>query len=298
MSDRFFYKHLMLSAAICISVISLTGCVPDTPPPVAQAVAPPIKATGPTVQISATPSTINAGDQITLSWHTVGAFSVSIEGIGPVASSGVKTVSPPATTVYHLIAKGDGGLAEASASVTISQPNGKKSATGKKPQSAGRGHAESKPQLALATPVAVAPPVLERLPVAQAPPVVDQVPFSGTMTPEEEFKANVLDVYFDYDSYDVRQEDSDTLARNAAYLNSRPNINITVGGFCDERGSNEYNLALGQNRAHSTKNSLISLGIAASRIRVVSYGKEKSYCAISNEDCWQKNRRVSFSIDQ
>jgi len=295
MSEGFFNKRLMLSLIVCTAVFSFCGCVPDSPAPVAQATAPALKLPTPTVQISATPSSISAGDQITLSWHTTGAFSVSIEGIGPVASSGVKTVSPPASTTYHLLAKGDGGTAEATASVSISQTRSK---SARKTPARASAEAKAKAQVAIATPVAVAAPVLDKIPVSEAPPVVAQVPYGGVLTPEEEFKANVLDVYFDYDSYEVRQEDLETLARNAAYLNTRPNINITVGGFCDERGSNEYNLALGQNRAHATKNALVNIGIAASRIRVVSFGKEKSYCAVSNEDCWQKNRRVSFSIDQ
>jgi peptidoglycan-associated lipoprotein len=88
------------------------------------------------------------------------------------------------------------------------------------------------------------------------------------------------------------------LSKDAAYLNSHSNIKIVIGGYCDERGSDEYNLALGQNRADAAKNALVTAGVSASRIRVVSYGKEKPFCSESTEDCWQQNRRAGFSMDR
>jgi peptidoglycan-associated lipoprotein len=75
-------------------------------------------------------------------------------------------------------------------------------------------------------------------------------------------------------------------------------VKVLIGGYCDERGSDEYNLALGQNRAASAKNALISAGVDASRIRIVSYGKEKPFCTESTEDCYQKNRRAGFTLDR
>jgi peptidoglycan-associated lipoprotein len=129
-----------------------------------------------------------------------------------------------------------------------------------------------------------------------APPAV--VAPVNTMSAEEEFKANVQDIFFDYDKYDVRGDAQPTLARDAAYLTSHPNVKVLIGGYCDERGSNEYNLALGQNRAESAKKGLVNAGVAASRIRVISYGKEKPFCSESTEACWQKNRRAGFSMDR
>ncbi len=73
---------------------------------------------------------------------------------------------------------------------------------------------------------------------------------------------------------------------------------VVIGGYCDDRGSNEYNLALGQNRANAAKNALVTAGVAAGRIRVISYGKEKPFCSESTEECWQLNRRDGFTIDQ
>jgi peptidoglycan-associated lipoprotein len=75
-------------------------------------------------------------------------------------------------------------------------------------------------------------------------------------------------------------------------------VRVLIGGYCDERGSNEYNLALGQNRAESAMKALVNAGVAASRIRVISYGKEKPFCTESTESCWQKNRRAGFTLDR
>ena len=118
------------------------------------------------------------------------------------------------------------------------------------------------------------------------------------MSAEEEFKANVSDIFFDYDAYDVRADQQATVSKDAAYLTSHPSLKIVIGGYCDERGSNEYNLALGQNRADAVKNALVQAGVAADRVRVVSYGKEKPFCTESTEACWQQNRRGGFSLDQ
>jgi peptidoglycan-associated lipoprotein len=118
------------------------------------------------------------------------------------------------------------------------------------------------------------------------------------MSADEEFKASVQDIFFDYDTYDIRGDAQATLAKDATYLASHPEIKIVLGGYCDERGSDEYNLALGQNRADAAKNALVTAGVAPNRIRVVSYGKEKPFCTESNEQCWQLNRRAGFTIDR
>jgi len=129
-----------------------------------------------------------------------------------------------------------------------------------------------------------------------APPAV--VAPVNTMSAEEEFRANVQDVFFDYDTYDIRSEAQGILAKDASYLASHPDVKFVIGGYCDERGSNEYNLALGQNRADAAKNALVTAGVAANRIRVVSYGKEKPFCSESTEACWQQNRRAGFTLDR
>jgi peptidoglycan-associated lipoprotein len=129
-----------------------------------------------------------------------------------------------------------------------------------------------------------------------SPPVVT-VPTS-TMSEEEDFKAHVQDAFFDYDTYDIRGDAQGVLAKDASFLVSHPDVKVVIGGYCDERGSNEYNLALGQNRADAAKNALVTAGVAAGRIRVVSYGKEKPFCSESTEECWQQNRRAGFTIDK
>ena len=129
-----------------------------------------------------------------------------------------------------------------------------------------------------------------------APPAV-QVPVN-TMSAEEEFKASVQDIFFDYDTDDIRADAQATLSKDAGYLVSHPDVKIAIGGYCDERGSDEYNLALGQKRADSTKNALVTAGVAGTRIRVISYGKEKPFCTESNEACWQQNRRAGFTMDK
>jgi peptidoglycan-associated lipoprotein len=118
------------------------------------------------------------------------------------------------------------------------------------------------------------------------------------MSSEEEFKANVQDIFYDYDTADIRSDAQATLSRDASYLASHPDIKVIIGGYCDERGSNEYNLGLGQNRADAAKSALVTAGVAATRIRVISYGKEKPFCSESTEECWQQNRRAGFSIDK
>ena len=190
-----------------------------------------------------------AGDQVQISWRTTDATTVSIDGIGDVPTSGVKTVTPAESTSYHLTARGAGGTADATARVTVNGP-----------------------------PAVVVP--------------------TRTRSADEEFKAGVQDIFFDYDTYDVRGDAQATLSRDASYLASNPSVKIVIGGYCDERGSNEYNLALAQNRADAAKNALVTAGVAASRIRVVSYGKEKPFCSESTEECWQQNRRAGFTPER
>lgn len=242
---RFFVPVLLL-----IVLIGAAGCKKKQKPlPPVETAPPPTTAPAPTAQLTATPSSITAGDQVVLTWRTTDATTVSIDGIGDVPTSGVKNVNPTASTSYHLVARGDGGTADATARVTVNTP-----------------------------------------PAVQVP--------TTTMSAEEEFKANVQDIFFDYDAADIRADAQSTLSRDAAFLNSHPTIKVVIGGYCDERGSNEYNLQLGQTRAEAARNALVNAGVSASRLRVISYGKEKPFCSESTEDCWQQNRRAGFTIDR
>jgi peptidoglycan-associated lipoprotein len=106
-------------------------------------------------------------------------------------------------------------------------------------------------------------------------------------------------IYFDFDKSIIRDDAKDALHTNAEWLKAHPRAKINIEGNCDERGTKEYNQALGQRRAASAKKYLTALGISSSRISLTSYGKEKLICTESTEECWQKNRRDDFvAIDQ
>jgi peptidoglycan-associated lipoprotein len=131
-----------------------------------------------------------------------------------------------------------------------------------------------------------------RLTVTQPPPPPPAA--APSLTDEDLFGQNVKDIYFDYDKSDIRGDQSASLKADALFLSQHPNVNFTIEGHCDDRGSTEYNLALGDQRASSVKNSLTAAGISASRIKTISYGKEKPFCLEDNEACWQQNRRGHF----
>jgi peptidoglycan-associated lipoprotein len=131
-----------------------------------------------------------------------------------------------------------------------------------------------------------------RITVTQAPP--PPPPPTPSATDEDLFSQNIKDVYFDYDKSDVRGDQQGSLQADAQFLSQHSNINVVIEGHCDSRGSTEYNLALGDQRASSVKNALVAAGISASRIKTISYGKEKPFCSEENEACWQQNRRGHF----
>ena len=111
---------------------------------------------------------------------------------------------------------------------------------------------------------------------------------------EDIFGQNVHDIFFDYDKYNIRGDQQQAMQTDAQFLAQHPNIKFTIEGNCDERGSIEYNLALGENRANSAKQTLVTAGVGADRIHTISYGKEKPLCTEHNEQCWQQNRRAHF----
>jgi peptidoglycan-associated lipoprotein len=122
-------------------------------------------------------------------------------------------------------------------------------------------------------------------PPPPAPPQVDL---------NDLFLKEVRDAYFDFNKADIRADAREALSKTADFLKNYPQIKVTIEGHCDERGSTEYNLTLGDRRANATKQYLVSLGISADRITTVSFGKEKPFCMESTEACWQQNRRGHF----
>ncbi|MFZ0561260.1 MAG: peptidoglycan-associated lipoprotein Pal [Terriglobales bacterium] len=121
---------------------------------------------------------------------------------------------------------------------------------------------------------------------------------TSNATEEELFAQNVKDIFFDYDKYDIRASEQGSIQADAQFLQQHPDIHITIEGHCDERGSTEYNLALGTNRADSVKNALVQAGVGGDRIKTITMGKEKPFCTESNESCWQQNRRGHFVYEK
>ncbi len=104
----------------------------------------------------------------------------------------------------------------------------------------------------------------------------------------------ISSVYFDYDKYNIRADQQGTMKTNASLLQANAGQKVVVEGNCDERGSKEYNIALGDRRAKSAKGYLTNLGVSGDRVSTISYGKEKPVCTAHNESCWQQNRRADF----
>jgi peptidoglycan-associated lipoprotein len=143
------------------------------------------------------------------------------------------------------------------------------------------------------------PPVVEEKP--KPPEVTQPEQPSSPEIPKEEVTKKVITpddlppIYFDFDKYELRRGDREILNRNAQVLKENPTVKIRIEGNCDERGTVEYNLALGERRARAAMDYLVNLGIDPGRITIISYGKERcQHC--SNEECWSKDRRDDFII--
>ena len=143
-------------------------------------------------------------------------------------------------------------------------------------------------------PVAPAPP-----PPAPAPPPPTAAPAPPPPAPKE-FKPNdaVKPIFFDFDKAVIRPGDAKTLDASAAWLKQNANQLLLIEGHCDERGTNEYNLALGDRRAKAAMNYLVAQGISADRMTIVSYGEERPVCTEHTEACWAKNRRDQFMVKE
>ena len=134
-------------------------------------------------------------------------------------------------------------------------------------------------------------------PAAEPPPpaATHEVPApTSSIVPgsAEDLRVNVGDtVHFGFNEYNIEDNDKSTLQRQATWLQKYPAVRVTIEGDCDERGTREYNLALGARRANAVKEYLVSLGVSASRVETISYGKEHPICTQSTEDCWAQNRR-------
>lgn len=237
-----------VAALITMTVILyLGGCAKKTQ--VAKTVPPPPTPLPlPTATLAVDPEAVQHGQSVRLIWNTDNADSISISGVGSVATKGSTAAVPDTSTTYILTAVGPGGTRQASARVTVNIP-----------------------------PTAI----------------------SQSMVGDEKlFSQNVHDVFFGYDEFALLPQDKLTLVQDAKFLTAHPAYNLLISGHCDERGSEEYNLALGDSRANTVRDQLESLGIRSDRIRTVSYGKERPFCTEPTEACWQLNRRAHFSLQR
>jgi peptidoglycan-associated lipoprotein len=240
------YRKLALLISLAAFAALGGGCKKKVAvPPPAPAPAPPA---APTVTLNASPTSVNPGQTVTLSWSSTNATDLDIApSVGKVAPQGSTPVNPTQSTTYTITATGAGGSATASAHVEVTAP-------------------------APAPAPAAAPNVTEL------------------------FSQNVKDAFFNFDKSDIREDARTALTKDAEFLRSYPQVRVSIEGHCDERGSTEYNLGLGQRRAEAAKNYLISLGISANRMETTSWGKEHPFCTEHNETCWQQNRRAHFVL--
>ncbi len=129
-----------------------------------------------------------------------------------------------------------------------------------------------------------------------SPPPPPPPPPPPSLTEQQLFDQNVTDVYFDYDKYDLRPEAQQALTRAAQTISQHPAWKVRIEGNCDDRGSTEFNLTLGEDRANAAKQFLTKAGVNPDQLQTISYGKEKPVCTEATEDCWQKNRHDHFVL--
>ena len=247
--QRMSLRMFALLLGLILTGVLMGGCkkeVAATPP-----APPPPPPEQPTVTLNASPTSVNPGGSVTLSWSSTNATDLDIEpAVGKVAPQGSTPVNPTTSTTYTITATGASGSATATAHVDV--------------------NAASAP-----APASAAAPNMSEL-----------------------FSQNVQDAFFDLDKSDLREDARVALTKDAEFLRSYPQVRVSLEGHCDERGSTEYNLGLGQRRAEAAKNFLISLGISADRMETTSWGKERPFCTEHDEACWQQNRRGHFVLAQ
>ena len=255
-------------SVICVGILLAmfaAGCKkkapppPPPPPPVTKTQPEAPKENAPTItQFTAEPSSIERGQSATLRWSVTDATQVSIDNSIGAVQANGSRRVFPSSSTTYTL--------------TAAGPGGNRTATA---------------TVSVTTP---APP-------AETKPVTTP---RATLT--DRLSTEVQDAYFDYDKSDIREDARATLTRNAdalkAIFNDFPGSTVMLEGHCDERGSAEYNLGLGDRRATSARDFLVQLGVPADRIRTISYGKERPVCTDSNESCWQRNRRAHFAAGQ
>ena len=257
---------LLLTVMTIVSVACKKTPAPPPPPPSSTGtgttpITPPLPA--PTVTLRADTSTITRGGNVTLTWESRNAATLDIQpGIGSVTpvASGSRQVTPASSVTYEVTATGPGGKISDTLRITVNDP----------------------------PPAAAAAP---RGGPSEAPPP------ALNLTAQQLFDRDMQPINFDYDKSDIREDQKGKLQTATAYMKANPNVRITIEGNTDERGSEEYNLALGDRRANAVKQYLAAQGIAETRLSSVSYGEERPACTTQTEDCFQQNRRAAFRIN-
>jgi peptidoglycan-associated lipoprotein len=145
-------------------------------------------------------------------------------------------------------------------------------------------------------PAAVTPPAPPAPVVAAPAPSTPVPPPAPALPPPAQFRemAMLKSIHFDFDKSDIRPDAARILDANIDWMKSNPQAAILIEGHCDERGTNEYNIALGDRRARATMNYLAARGVSAARMTMISYGEERPVCTLRNEECWAQNRRAQF----
>jgi peptidoglycan-associated lipoprotein len=247
-------------------MLSVSACkkkvpaAPPPPPPPTEQPAPPTAAAARITNFSVEPRAIQPGQSATLTWAVANATDISIDnGIGSVAANGTRQVFPTSTTTYTLTASSAGGKDTRSVTVDVS----------------------------------AAPP---------PPPPPPPAPKVSGMDMFNSDIASAGDALFDYDKSDIRDDARQVLTHDADALKrifaADPSFTVVLEGHCDERGSAEYNLGLGDRRATAAKDFLVQLGVPADKVRTISYGKDRPVCTDATEACYQRNRRAHLAPAQ
>lgn len=150
----------------------------------------------------------------------------------------------------------------------------------------------AKPEKAPLPPVITQPTIIEERLKEEEKSIAELA--EPKIVPAEVVEIGLQDIFFDYDRFYIRNDAETVMEKNIEYLLGNPDVKVKIEGYCDERGTAEYNIALGEERARAAKEYLVKNGIAPDRISTVSYGKERPFCNEHNEECWQANRRVHF----
>ena len=258
---------VVFTVALAVSVSACKKKVapppPPPPPPVVETPKPPPPAPAARItSFSVEPTSIQRGQAATLRWSVANATDITIDnGVGSVQANGTRQVFPTSTTTYTLTARGAGGTDSRSASVTVTAP-----------------------------------------PPPPPPPPAKPKRTGVQIFTEELANAGLADALFDYDKSDIRDDARSNLTRAAEVLKrafaAGDGFSIVLEGHCDERGSAEYNLGLGDRRATSAKDFLVQLGVPADKIRNISYGKDRPVCTDASEACYQRNRRAHLAPGQ